>query len=141
MPTVEDILMVKGPDVIVGSPTTTVREAARLMAEAKVGSIVIKRNDYPVGIFTERDLLCRVVAQGKDPAATPLSDVMTSPILSVGLQDSIDACATTMMRTHIRHLAVIEEGSLVGVLSFRDVLTAELSESRRAMDESHVGHA
>jgi CBS domain-containing protein len=141
MLTVEDILMAKGPDVIVGSPTTTVREAARLMAEAKVGSIVIKHNGHAAGMFTERDLLCRVVAQGKDPATTPLSEVMTSPILSVSLADTVVDCGATMMRTHIRHLAVIEDDSLVGVLSFRDVLTAELTQSRQALEELHTGHA
>lgn len=141
MLTVEDILMVKGPDVIVGSPAMTVREAARLMAQAKVGSIVIQHNGQAAGMFTERDLLCRVVAPGKDPAVTALSEVMTSPIQSVGLADTILDCGAIMMRTHIRHLAVIEDGSLVGMLSFRDVLAAELTQSRQALEESHIGHA
>jgi len=71
MMTVEDILMKKGPDVIVAPPQCTVLEAAKLMSEADVGSLIVRRDRQVLGIFTERDLLRRVVAAGKDPHAGP----------------------------------------------------------------------
>ena len=78
MRTVEDILMAKGSEVIVSAHTETVLDAARLMAEAHVGSLVIRQNHQVAGVFTEQDLLRRVVAAGKDPSATPLAQVMSS---------------------------------------------------------------
>jgi CBS domain-containing protein len=128
MATVEDILMSKGPDVIIASPQTTVLEASKMMAEGNVGSVIIKTDESPLGIFTERDLLKRVVAKGKDPAETPLGDVMTSPVKSVSLRTSVRDCSEQITAEHIRHLAVVEEGALVGMISFRDVLVAEVKE-------------
>ena len=129
MRTVEEILMSKGPDVMVATPDTTVAEAAGMMAEAKCGCLVILDAHRPVGIFSERDLLTRVVAKGKDPTDVLMRDVMTASIRSVSLQTPVRQCAKMMQEHHIRHLAIIEEGALVGMISFRDVLAAELEEA------------
>ncbi len=137
MQTVEDILMAKGPDVIVASPGTTVLEAVRLMAEAKVGSLIVKDDDGVAGIFTERDLLSRVVARSLEPGATVLSDVMSSPVQSVRLTTAVDDVGSAMSRSHIRHLAVMEDDVLVGVIGLRDVLTAQLREDERQLHELH----
>lgn len=141
MATVEDILMVKGPDVIVASLSTTVQEATQLMVEAGVGSIIIKEGGKAIGIFTERDLLCRVVAVDKRPSATPLSAVMSSPIRSCRLADDIRTCGETLRKGHIRHLAVMENDVLVGLISLRDVLSAELAERQRELDVIKQGAA
>ena len=132
MKTVEDILMAKGSEVIVAAPTDTVLEAARLMAEARVGSVVIRQDDRAchgvapasrvVGLFTERDLLYRVVAAGKDPAATRLADVMSSPVQTCRLGDELAECARRMSAGKIRHLVVVEQDALVGLVSLRDIL-------------------
>ena len=129
MKTVEDILMVKGPDVLVIDSDSTVLEAAELMARANVGSVIIREGGSPVGIFTERDLLRRIVAQHKDPAGIQLSAVMSSPVKSCCLSDEIWKCAHVLDESHIRHLAVVEDGALIGVISQRDVQTAQLSEA------------
>ena len=126
MATVEQILMVKGPDVIVAAPTSTVLEAARLMTEANVGSVIVRETGEILGIFTERDLLQRVVADGKDPSSVLLADVMTSPVKSCRLSDDLQACARELSAGHIRHLAVVEEGALVGLIGLRDILSAQL---------------
>ncbi|MGD9128760.1 MAG: CBS domain-containing protein [Planctomycetia bacterium] len=134
MTTVEDILMVKGPDVIVASPTTTVLEAARLMAEDDVGSIIVRDDDSNVlGIFTERDLLRRVVAPGKDPTQLIMTDIMSSPVKSCSLTDSIHHCANILATSKIRHLAVIEEDALVGMIGLRDLFFDQV-ESMSAAD-------
>ena len=126
MSTVEDILMVRGPDVIVASSDTTAREATRLMSQANVGSVIIQDNDEVKGIFTERDLLQRVVSADKDPAATPLSEVMSSPVRSCQLADDVDEVAKLLTGEHIRHLAILEQGALIGLVGLRDILAAEL---------------
>ena len=122
MNTVEDILMVKGSDVIVAAPAATVLEAARLMAEANVGSVVIRQDDRVVGLFTERDLLRRVVAAGKAPSSTCLRDVMSAPVQTCRLADRLSDCARRMREQRIRHLVVVEQDALVGLISLRDVL-------------------
>ena len=126
MPTVEDILMVKGPDVLVADSSTTVAEAAKMMAHPNVGSIIIRDSSEVLGIFTERDLLRRVVACRKDPASVLLREVMSSPVKSCRLGDDVQDCADMLTKSRIRHLAVVEEGELVGLIGLRDILTAEL---------------
>jgi CBS domain-containing protein len=129
MQTIEQILMVKGPDVIVAGSDTTVLAAAREMSQANVGSIVIQDGELLKGIFTERDILHRVVAKGKDPATTLLSEVMSSPIKSCRLADTIERVAETLRSGHIRHLAVIEDDALVGMVGMRDVMAAQIRDA------------
>ena len=125
MITVEDILMGKGPDIIVATSTNTVLEAVKLMAEDNIGSVIIRDDDEIKGIFTERDLLSRVVAAGKDPSRTLLAEVMSSPVNACHLEDDVRKCARVLSETNTRHLAVVEEGALVGLISLRDVQAAQ----------------
>jgi len=126
MATVEDILMQKGPDVTVACSTMTVRDATRLMSRANVGSVVIRDGEEVHGIFTERDLLRRMVAKGLNPDTTSLSQVMSTPVVSCGISDDLDTCKRLLTDKHIRHLTVIEGGALVGLIGFRDILRIEL---------------
>ncbi len=126
MPTVEDVLMMTGPEVVIASPSDTVTDAARLMDAARVGSVIVKDGDKIVGVFTERDLLAKVVARRKNPEEIVLADVMTSPVRTCGLSDDVDACMATFGSEHIRHLAVVEDGALIGVLGLRDILAIKL---------------
>lgn len=135
MTTVEDVLMEKGPDVITAPPTATVYEAAKMMSEANVGSLVVRFPDGDMGIFTERDLLRRVVTTGLDPKATELSEVMTTPVLTVTIDTNIRECSDIMTREHIRHLAVVEEDALVGMISLRNILKFELIEDEERIHE------
>ena len=129
MKTVEDILMAKGSEVIVSAPTETVLSAARLMSEAHVGSVVIRQDGRVLGLFTERDLLRRVVAAEKDPAATRLADVMSSPVQTCRLGDDLQDCAGRMSEQKIRHLVVVEQDALVGMISLRDILLVRRDKS------------
>ncbi len=126
MPTIEDILMVKGPDVIVTASTSSVLEAAKLMAQANVGSVIVRDSDEILGLVTERDLLRRVVARGKDPLSVPVRDVMSAPVENCRLSDDVRDCIDLFTKSRIRHLAVVEEGELVGLIGLRDILTTEL---------------
>jgi len=135
MSTVEDILMIKGPDVIVAAPDSTVEEAATLMGQANVGSVVIKDGETVAGIFTERDMLKRVIAKGLDPQVTRLSEVMSSPVKDCSLDETVVACAQRLKQDYIRHLAVIEDGALVGLIGLRDVMSAQLRADAERIEE------
>ncbi|MBN2584413.1 MAG: CBS domain-containing protein [Planctomycetes bacterium] len=132
---VEDILMVKGPDVIVAPPDTTVADAARMMNQADVGSVIIKDGDQVKGIFTERDLLKRVVAKGLDPHSVRLAEVMSSPIKSCRLEDAVHDCGLRLTREKFRHLAVMEDEALIGVIGLRDVMSAQIREAENRIRE------
>lgn len=125
MAKVSQILAAKGPDVIVVCPEATVLEVCKLMAEADVGSVIVRDGDELVGIFTERDLLKRVVTPGKSPAVLTVADVMSSPIQTCGLDEDAYKCAERFRDSHIRHLAVVEDGALVGVIGLRDILAVQ----------------
>ncbi len=138
MLTVEDLLLIKGPNVMVAESTTTVLEATRQMAEAGVGSVVIEDIENSVGadgIFTERDLLSRVVAIGLDPSTTLLLDVMSSPVATCSLSTTVRDALNYMLKKHFRHLVVEEDGGLVGFIGIRDVLNALLKEDEARIEE------
>ena len=135
MLTVEDILMVKGPDVIIAAPSQSIYDAVRLMAEANVGSVVVKDGDKIEGIFTERDLLKRVVAKGKDPATTELAEVMSSPVKSCRLADKITDIGKLLTSEHIRHIAVVEQDALIGLLGLRDIMAAEHTTDKETIEQ------
>jgi len=135
MTTVEQILMEKGPATIVADPATTVFDAARLMTEDNVGAIVVREAGTVVGIFTERDLMRRVVAVDKDPKTLVMADVMSSPVMSCRLEDDVRHCSKLLSDSRIRHLAVIEDGVLVGLISSRDIQTAEIREDEQRIDQ------
>jgi CBS domain-containing protein len=133
MATVEDILMSKGPDIIVASPLTTVYEAVVMMSEANVGAVMVTNQNEVCGIFTERDLLRRIVVPGRDPNQVELHEVMTFPVRSVSLHTDVRQCGEIFTREHLRHLAVIENDALLGMISLRDVLACELAEDEELL--------
>ncbi|MHC4717200.1 MAG: CBS domain-containing protein [Planctomycetota bacterium] len=128
MSTVEQILLAKGSDVITALPDTSVRDAVARMAEANVGCVIVERDGRAVGIFTERDLLKRVVAAGRDPDTITLEDVMSAPVTRCQPDDNVRTCAEMMTAAEIRHLAVVEGDEPIGLVSMRDLLAAQLAE-------------
>jgi CBS domain-containing protein len=106
----------------------TVLETVRAMVERNIGAVPVVHSDKLVGIFSERDLMRRVVAEGRDPRATCLAEVMTDDPLAVGTGEDLETCMTLMRRHGFRHLPVCHEGQLVGMVSLRDILLHDLSE-------------
>ena len=102
--------------------------AARKMRDNKVGALMVMKNDTLSGIFTERDLMSRVVAEGLDPEKVKVSEAMTSSIATVPLETPIREAANIMSQNRIRHLPVLEEGKLYGVISVGDILAWKLRE-------------
>jgi len=121
MPTAEDILMRKGSDVIACLPDTPVREAVHRMVEANVGCLLVEQDSKIIGIFTERDLLRRVVDECRNPDATAVREVMASPVHFVSPDTDILDCADMLARHQFRHLMISDQGEPVGVLSLRDI--------------------
>lgn len=121
MGVVQDILDHKGSHVVSIAEEADVLTAARLMNEQRIGALVVTRGDKVVGIFTERDLLNRVVAAQRDPAATPVAAVMSSPVACCAPQTLQDECRSVMRTRRLRHLPVVDEGRLVGLISIGDL--------------------
>jgi len=104
-------------------PRASVAEAVRTMVEHKVGAIVVMDEHGVLGVFTERDLMTRVVAPGKDPNVTPIGEVMTRNVYKVPDHTSVAAAATLMRTNHIRHLPVVDDnGALMAMVALRYLL-------------------
>lgn len=112
----------------------TVREAAAHMERHRVGCLVVTRGGRPAGIVTERDVVFRVVAAGRDPAATRLADVMSAPLACVAPETSVDEAAGTMKRLGIKRLVVVRDGEARGVISVTDIAYASPDASRAMLD-------
>ena len=106
----------------------TVLEAAREMVANNIGAILVLREGELVGIFSERDLMKRVVAEGRDPARTRVSEVMTANPLTVDMRESIEHCMVLMKEHGFRHLPICDGKKLKGIVSLRDILLRDLTE-------------
>jgi len=106
----------------------TVLDVARMMVEHNIGAVPVLQAGQLAGIFSERDLMIRVVVGGKDPNRTPVSQVMTEDPLTVAPNDSLETCMTLMKRHSFRHLPVCSGRELKGVISLRDILLQNLDE-------------
>jgi CBS domain-containing protein len=98
------------------------------MTGANIGSVLVMNEDKIIGIFTERDYLQKGELQGRTAAQTTVREVMTDAMYTVTTETSTDECMALMMKLHIRHLPVVENGTLVGIISMRDVVAAALEE-------------
>ena len=122
MPTARDLLsQKKSGGVITVSPDATVKDAARLMHDHRIGSLVVADGEALRGIFTERDVLWRVVAQGKDAASTIVKEVMTVDVIVVRPDREVDEIEAIMREHRIRHVPVAGDHGLLGVLSIGDL--------------------
>jgi CBS domain-containing protein len=106
----------------------TVLDTVRAMVERNIGAVPVLDNGQLVGIFSERDLMKRVVAEGRDPRTTSLAEVMTDDPLTISLNEELGNCMSVMRRNNFRHLPVCHEGKLVAMVSLRDILLQDLTD-------------
>lgn len=130
MATVNQMLMSKGNEVYTIAPDTTVLDALRVMAEKDIGALLIVDGDTLTGIFSERDYARKIALQGKSSRNTPVWAVMTDDVVCVSPDLPADKCMAIMTDKRIRHLPVLEDGRLVGVISIGDVVKSIMSEQQ-----------
>ncbi len=123
--------------IVETGPEMTVHEAARRMADRACGSILVTDRGRLVGIFTERDLLNRVVAPGLDPATTKLTQVMTAAPETIDADEPVGEAIRRMDEGCFRHLPVLDQGRVLGVISVRDIPVLEMGQIARELDERH----
>jgi CBS domain-containing protein len=135
MSTLGDLLATKGHEVIAVQPSDTVLQAANLMNDRNIGGVVVLDGDRLAGIFTERDVLRRVVAQGLDPAETTVAEVMTASVITCPPDLSLEDCAAVMTTRGVRHLPVQDGRGLTGVVTIRDLLAYKVSEQQATLEQ------
>ena len=131
MSTVSAILSVKGSSVHTVASDTTVFEAIKKMVEANVGSLIVMDGDEIRGIFTERDYLRRIALEGRTSQTTPVIEVTTERLVATDPNRSVEDCMSIMTRERIRHLPVIDNRGLAGIISIGDIVKF-LSREREA---------
>jgi len=138
MSRIVDILEQKVRDVVCIAPSATVRDAAEKMNEHRIGSLVVIEGDRVAGMFTERDVLRRVVGEGRDPMRTAVRDVMTRDVICCGSRMTVDEARGLLKHKRIRHLPVLDEDQrLVGMISIGDLNAWELNGQEVAIANLH----
>jgi len=112
----------------------TVAETVRYMAEKNVGAVPVLKEDRLVGVFSERDVIKRVLARGLDPATINVGEVMTTKLVVAQADESYESCLAKMRKAHCRHLPVVQADKLIGVVSLRDLLMIDLDEKERNLE-------
>jgi len=120
--------LVKGRKTHYVSEQQSVLDVARMMVEHNIGAVPVLRDGMLVGIFSERDLLKRVVAEGLDPAKTLVGEVMTPDPLVVEPTETVEHCMVVMKQHSFRHLPVCQAHKMVGIVSLRDIMLHDLEE-------------
>ena len=136
MTTLEDFLKLnKNRKIWTISKDQNVRQGLNLMSENNIGAIIIvDNNDFPIGIFSERDYARKIILKGKSSKDTLLNEVMTKELITVTKNYKIDQCMKIMDEKGIRHLPVLEDKKIVGIISIRDVLKIMMKEQKELID-------
>jgi CBS domain-containing protein len=135
MSTVSEILEHKGGMVLSVDITETVFDAINLMAQVNIGAVLVQQGDTISGIFTERDYLQKIALKSLSSHETRVGDVMTSPVISADPDDSVQQCMETMTTCRCRHLPVVENGKLLGIVSIGDLVKKMLSEKESEVEQ------
>jgi CBS domain-containing protein len=135
MKTVRDVLGAKGGKIWFVTPGNTVYEALQLMAEREIGAVLVMEADRPVGILSERDYARQVILKGRTSKDTPVREIMSTRLVYVRLEQTVEDCMALMTDKRIRHLPVLDEGKLLGVLSIGDIVKAVISEKQFLIEQ------
>lgn len=135
MITVRQLLDRKGRGVFALDPEDPVLEAIELMAEHHIGAMLVMKGEQLVGIVSERDYARKVVLKGRSSSETPVWQIMSSPVVTVSPDDTVDACMRIVTEKRIRHLPVVEHGKVVGVISIGDLVKAVIEDQQRTIEQ------
>ncbi len=125
---ISTILEQKGTDVATLRPDQPVSAAVAMMAERRIGAVVVEDKGAVIGIFSERDLVKLLALEGQDALSEPLRKAMTSPVITCRLDDRLDQVMAMMTQRHVRHMPVMEGRKLRGMISIRDLVRHRLAE-------------
>ena len=129
------LLTQKGPAVWSIAPETKVFDAIQMMADKNVGALPVMTGEQVLGMFSERDYTRKIALKGRSSRETTVSDVMSSSLLVVSTDDSVDRCMRLMTQNRIRHLPVVENGRLIGIVSIGDLVNWIISAQSAAIDQ------
>jgi len=135
MTTMRQILDRKGRAIYCVEPEDPVLEAIRLMAEHHVGALLVMRGGKLAGIVSERDYARKVILLGRSSSETPVWQIMSSPVTTVGPGATVEECMRIMTERRIRHLPVVEAGTVGGVISIGDLVKAFIEEQQHTIEQ------
>jgi CBS domain-containing protein len=138
MKLVQHLLDSKGRDIISISADASVLDAIKIMADKAVGSLLVMQGDALQGIVTERDYARKVIIKGRSSETTQVGEIMTSEVCTAALQDTVNNCMTIMSDRKIRHLPVVDDGAVVGMISIGDLVQAIISDQQEEIE--HLEH-
>ena len=133
--TVKEILSGKGHDIWSISPDTTVFDALSSMSEKGVGALVVLENQKVVGVFSERDYARKVTLEGKSEKTLPVKEIMTKRVVFVKPENTAEECMALMTDKYIRHLPVVVDDELVGIISIGDIVNAIISKQKYVIEQ------
>jgi len=136
--TIEAILAQKGNETFTISPDATVYDAVALMADKNIGALLVTENDKPVGMISERDYTRKVMLRGKRSRETKVAEIMSSNVTVTHPREPVETCLRLMTDKHIRHLPVVEDDKVVGVISIGDLVKHVISCQSAAI--AHLEH-
>lgn len=136
MATVRDMLRSKGYDNVWSvAPDTTVYNALKLMAEKNIGAVLVMEADTVMGILSERDYARKIVLQGKTSIDTPTREIMTERVMCVHPKETAEQCMALMTEKKVRHLPVLEDDRLIGMISIGDVVKATIAQQEFIIEQ------
>ncbi|WP_225773216.1 CBS domain-containing protein [Pseudomonas sp. Marseille-Q5115] len=136
MKTVAQLMKLKPhQEVFTISPDQMVLDALKQMAEKNVGALPVVENGAVVGVVSERDYARKMILAGRSSVGTPVRAIMSAPVITVGPGENIETCMNTMTDSHLRHLPVVEDGQLVGLLSIGDLVKEAIAEQANLIQQ------
>ena len=138
MKLVNQLLDSKGHDVLSIAPSASVLDAIRLMADKGVGALIVMDGETMAGIVTERDYARKVILKGRSSDETPVSDIMSTGVISTSPDQTVNICMNVMTDKRIRHLPVVEENKVIGLVSIGDLVKAIIADQKEEIE--HLEH-
>ncbi len=135
MKLVQHLLEAKGREIISIRPDASVLDAIKLMADKGIGSLVVTDNGDLKGIVTERDYARKVIIKGRASDTTPVADIMTVDVITASSQQTVNECMAIMTEIRCRHLPVVDDGELVGLISIGDLVQAIIADQQEEIEQ------
>jgi signal-transduction protein with cAMP-binding, CBS, and nucleotidyltransferase domain len=138
MKLVQHLLDSKGREIISVTADVSVLDAVKLMADRAIGSLLVMQDDELQGIMTERDYARKVIVKGRSSETTAVGEIMTTEVCTATVQDTVNNCMTVMTERKIRHLPVVDDGKVIGMISIGDLVQAIITDQQEEIE--HLEH-